>query len=64
MESYDRKARFTKLKPYCIFASDEDFIEICEWKNGEGIDVTLNNKNIFSLTYGELEALIVLAKIR
>jgi hypothetical protein len=59
MEVYDRKARFTELKKYDHMAEDNDFIEVCEWHNGEGFDVTTSEKSI-SLTWGEFEALTVL----
>ena len=55
----DRKAKFTELKPYDYFAKDADFIEITEWTNGEGFDVHLSARisQVFSLTWGEWEAL-------
>ena len=59
MEVYDRKARFTELKNYDHTAKDNDFIEVCEWHNGEGFDVTISEKSI-SLTWGEFEALTAL----
>ena len=37
MKQYERKARFTELKPYDIFAKEHDFMEVCEWNNGEGL---------------------------
>jgi hypothetical protein len=62
-----RKATFTNLKPYCHFSKPDDFIEVTEWSNGEGYDVTIHNvdgvKN-FSLTMGEFEALTVLINYR
>lgn len=61
MEVYERKAKFTELKPYCHLSKPGDFMEVCEWKNGEGVDVCTSTKQ-FSLTWGELEALTVLAK--
>lgn len=59
MEQYTRKAKFTSLKPYDHLAKEHDFIEVCEWHNGEGFDVTINEKSI-SLTWGEFEALTAL----
>jgi hypothetical protein len=63
----NRKAKFTELKPYCHFAKDHDLIEVTEWSNGEGYDVTIHNvdgvKN-FSLSMGEFEALTVLINYR
>ena len=58
-----RKAKFTNLKPYCHFAQQDDYIEVTEWSNLEGYDVTIHNvdgvKN-FSLTFGEFQSLTAL----
>jgi hypothetical protein len=63
MEQYERKAKFSQLRPYDFFAKEDDFMEVCEWKNGEGFDVTINNK-LFSLTWGQLECLQVLVNYK
>lgn len=60
-----RKAKFLDLKAYCVFAKEHDFIEVTEWINGEGFDVTISNaggviNKTLSLTVGEFEALTVL----
>lgn len=49
------------LKKYCCLAKDNDFIEITEWTNGEGWDITINDR-YFHLTYGELDAINFLIK--
>ena len=56
MKEYLRTAKFTELKPYDHLAKDGDFIEVTEWYNGEGFDVTTGDKQ-FHLTWGEFEAL-------
>ena len=55
----ERTAKFTELKPYCVMAEDNGYMEVCEWSNGEGFDVTLNShgEQRFSLTWGQWEAL-------
>ena len=56
----NRKAKFTELKPYCHLVEEHDFIEVTDWSNIEGFDVTISTKRgdqHFSLTYGEWEAL-------
>jgi hypothetical protein len=53
MKHYTRTAAFTKLAPYCLLANDDAFMEVCEWNNG-------NSDRMFSLTHGELRALIAL----
>ena len=59
METYNRETILTELSKYCHMAKEHDIIEVTKWFNGEGIDVTVGNK-MFSLTYGELEAINVL----
>jgi len=64
INKYERKAVFTRLKPYCGFADEHDFIEVCEWKNGEGFDVEISGKlhSRFQMTFGEFQALKKLVK--
>ena len=62
VETYNRKAVCCNLEEFDpLFASGDDFIEVCEWKNGEGYDFAINDRHI-SLTHGELEAINVLAE--
>jgi hypothetical protein len=63
MEKYERKAKFTELKPYDYMAKEHDFMEVCEWHNGEGVDVTISERH-FSLTFGEWECLQALMSYR
>jgi hypothetical protein len=64
IDKYNRKAVFTELKPFCPFAGDSDFIEVCQWKNMEGFDVEVSGKlgQRFQLTFGEFQALKKLIK--
>jgi len=60
IETKQRKAKWAELKPYDVFADEGDYIEVTEWGNGEGFDVsTVISKHyqMFSLTYGQWEAL-------
>ena len=59
MKQYERKARMTELRQYDHLAKEHDFIEVCEWNNGEGFDFTINERH-FQLSWGEFEALTVL----
>lgn len=57
VETYNRRAVCCSINDfYPIFADESNFIEVCELKNGEGYDITINDKS-FSLTIGELEAI-------
>jgi hypothetical protein len=60
MEQYNRKTKMTTLKNYDHLAKEHDFIEVCEWYNGEGLDVTISDNKSISLTWGEFEALTAL----
>ena len=63
IEVSKRRAVFAELKGYCHLSSDNDYMEVTEWSNGEGYDVCIDRKNgseKFSLTYGEVELLTVL----
>jgi hypothetical protein len=64
IDSYERKTVFTHLKPHCYFAGEHDFMEVCEWRNGEGFDVEVSGKlgQRFQLTFGEFKALKKLIK--
>ncbi len=40
ISTYTRKAKYIDLKDYCPFSEKNDFVELTEWHNGEGFDVT------------------------
>jgi hypothetical protein len=63
IDTYNRKAKFTQLKLYDLFAKDDDFMEVCEWHNGEGFDVTINDR-VVSFTWGQWECLLVLVNYK
>ena len=63
IDTYNRKARFAELKPYDQFSDEDDFMEVCEWHNGEGFDVTIDNRQ-FQLTWGQWECLQVLVNFK
>ena len=67
MEKNMRKSVNDSLGKYdCLVNKDEhSFIEITEWVNGEGFDITIETKTrskLISLTIGELEAINYLTK--
>ena len=61
MKFNNRKSISDKLKKYDYLAKDNDFIEIIEWTNGEGYDITINDK-IISLTRGQIDAINYLVR--
>ncbi len=62
MKINNRKSIYDDLQKYDCLKSKSSFIEITEWTNGEGWDITIDEK-MFSLTYGEFEAIKYLTKI-
>lgn len=56
MKFNNRQTVNDNLKTYDYLAKNEDFIEISEWTNEEGISISINEKHI-DLTYGELDAI-------
>lgn len=63
IEVSQRRAVFSRLKPYCHHSGDDDYMEVTEWGNGEGFDINIDRKRgieKFSLSYGEWELLQVL----
>lgn len=61
MESNKRKSVHDDLNIYDFLAKENDFIEVTEWTNKEGWDITINDK-IISLTEGQLNAINYLTK--
>ena len=59
MEFASRKSVHDDLKKYDYLSKDSGYIEVTEWANGEGIDVTIESGStkLISLTYGELDAI-------
>ena len=55
-ELTQRKSISDDLHNYDYLAKDHSFIEVTEWTNGEGWDITIDDK-VMSLTYGQLDAI-------
>lgn len=65
MEFSRRPTAFSSLKEFCHMAGEQDFIEVTQWSNLEGYDITISDKmgsKIFSVTDGELKAIKKLIK--
>ena len=62
MEFNNKKSISDNLKKYDYLAKDDDFIEVTEWTNGEGYDITINDDKIISLTEGQINAINYLIK--
>lgn len=67
MKKNNRKSVSDDLNKYDYLRNTDEnaFIEVTEWSNGEGYDITIETKNgskLISLTNGELEAINYLIK--
>lgn len=56
LEIIQRKSINDNLRKYDHLAKENSFIEITEWGNGEGWDITIDDK-MMSLTLGQLDAI-------
>ena len=62
MKTGKRKTINDYLRRFDYLAKEDDFIEMTEWSNGEGISVTIN-MNTFELTFGQLDAINYLSQV-
>lgn len=65
MEKYKRKAIFSYLKDFCHLSDENSYMEVTEWKNGEGFDISIFDameNRIFSMTYGQFDLLKKMVK--
>lgn len=63
MEFVNRKSVHDKLSKYDYLSNHDgdDFIEVTEWANEEGITIVINEK-IYELTYGQIDAINYLSQ--
>lgn len=61
LEITQRKSVSDSLRKYDYLAKENSFIEVTEWINGEGYDITIDEKMI-SLTDGQLDAIYYLVE--
>ena len=57
----ERKSVNASLKDFCYLSKEHSFVEVTEWSNLDGYDITIDDKQ-FSLTHGELDAIKALVK--
>lgn len=61
--SYKRPAVCCKLKDFdSTYTSDDYFAEVCEWENGNGFDIAVNDRT-YSFSYGEFNAITYILNI-
>ena len=61
MNINNRKSVSDDLNKYDILAKPDSFVEVTEWTNGEGWDITFDDR-IISLSIGQLDAINYLTK--
>lgn len=64
LDKYKKNAIFCPLKGFEHNCKEHSYIEITEWKNGEGVDINVYNytDRSISITYGEFELVKKLIK--
>lgn len=62
MDIVSRKSINDNLRKYDYLAKENSFIEVTEWGNGEGYDITIDDK-VISLTIGQLDAIKYLTSV-
>jgi hypothetical protein len=64
LEKYNRKSVFSELSEFDYLSKKDSYIEVTEWKNGEGFDINISNfqDQYFNITHGQLKALKKLIK--
>lgn len=66
MKIENRKSVCDMLSKYNIASNENDYIEITEWTNGEGFDITIYRKgtgeHMINLSRGEIDAINYLTK--
>lgn len=64
IEKYKRDAIFDNLKEYDCTAKEHSYIEVTQWKNGEGFDLNVCNHSDInvSINYGEFDLIKKLVK--
>lgn len=60
IDTYNRKSAIVDLKKFNFSGSDGDYMEVTEWKNGDGYTVSIeagNRSVLFDITSEEIDAL-------
>lgn len=57
MEFNQRTSVKDDLKKYDHLADKDSIIQVTQWANGEGWDISINDEPVISLTWGQLDAI-------
>jgi hypothetical protein len=57
MEFNERTSVKDDLRKYDHLANKDSIIQVTQWANGEGWDISINDEPVISLTWGQLDAI-------
>lgn len=57
MEFNQRTSIKDDLRKYDHLANKDSIIQVTQWANGEGWDISINDEPVISLTLGQLDAI-------
>lgn len=57
MEFNKRTSVKDDLRKYDHLANKDSIIQVTQWANGEGWDISINDEPVISLTWGQLDAI-------
>lgn len=57
MEFNQRTSVKDDLRKYDHLADKDSIIQVTQWANGEGWDISINDEPVISLTWGQLDAI-------
>ena len=57
MEFNKRTSVKDDLRKYDHLANKDSIIQVTQWANGEGWDISVNDEPVISLTWGQLDAI-------
>jgi hypothetical protein len=57
MEFNERTSVKDDLRKYDHLANKDSIIQVTQWTNGEGWDISIDDEPVISLTWGQLDAI-------
>ena len=57
MEFNERTSVKDDLRKYDHLANKDSIIQVTQWANGDGWDISINDEPVISLTWGQLDAI-------
>ena len=57
MEFNERTSVKDDLRKYDYLANKDSIIQVTQWTNGEGWDISIDDEPVISLTWGQLDAI-------